>query len=292
MRCLIVTGMSGAGKSICLKILEDLGYFCVDNLPIPLISRFAEMAFEHEKGVNEGDELDNIAIGIDIRSGHVLSELDNILDKLEREGRKCEILYLDASDTVLIRRFKETRRTHPLMIGGRVEQGIPVERKQLEFLKNRANYIIDTSTMLTKELRKELEKIFVENKNFKNLYINVVSFGFKYGIPTDSDLVFDVRFMPNPYYEPELKHKTGNDEEVRKFVMDSPSSVEFLEKLKDMVEFLIPNYIKEGKNQLVISIGCTGGKHRSVTVARALYESLQGDESYGLKLTHRNIESE
>lgn len=288
MRFVIVTGMSGAGKSTTLKILEDMGYFCVDNLPVPLINRFAELAFDDK----EGSGLDKVALGIDVRSGHALSEIDVILDKLEASGKRVEILYLDASNDVIIKRFKETRRAHPLAIDGRVDEGILLERKQLEFLKNRADYILDTGAMLTRDLRIELEKIFVNNKNYKNLYINIVSFGFKYGIPTDSDLVFDVRFMPNPYYIEKLKHKTGKDEKVRDYVMNSPVSVEFLEKLTDMIKFLIPNYIKEGKNQLVISIGCTGGKHRSVTIARALYEALKDDESYGLKLTHRNIESE
>lgn len=288
MRFVIVTGMSGAGKSTTLKILEDVGYFCVDNLPVPLINRFAELAFDDK----EGSGLDKVALGIDVRSGHALSEIDVILDKLEAAGKRAEILYLDASNEVIIKRFKETRRAHPLAIDGRVDEGILLERKQLEFLKKRADYILDTGAMLTRDLRIELEKIFVNNKNYKNLYINIISFGFKYGIPTDSDLVFDVRFMPNPYYIEKLKHKTGNDEKVRDYVMNSPISVEFLEKLTDMIKFLIPNYIKEGKNQLVISIGCTGGKHRSVTIARALYEALKDDESYGLKLTHRNIDSE
>lgn len=288
MRLVIVTGMSGAGKSTALKTLEDLGYFCVDNLPIPLISKVVDMEFDYER---DGD-IDKVALGVDVRSGHALSEIDVILDRLEASGKKCEILYLDASDDVLIKRFKETRRAHPLALDGRVDEGISLERKQLEFLKKRADYIIETGSMLTRELRQELEKIFVDNKKYRNLYINIVSFGFKYGIPTDSDLVFDVRFMPNPYYIESLKYKTGNDKAVRDYVMDSPVSREFLRRLEEMIKFLIPNYIKEGKNQLVIGIGCTGGKHRSVTVARGLYEALKDDESYGLKLTHRNIDSE
>lgn len=287
MRFVIVTGMSGAGKTTTLKVLEDVGYFCVDNLPVELIDKFAEITLD-----DKVDQIDKVALGIDIRNGNGLSEIETELEKLGKKGIKYEIIFLDASDNVLIKRFKETRRAHPLTLEGRVDEGIKLERKRLEFLKSKSNYILDTGSMLTRDLRQEIEKIFVDNKNYKNLFVNIVSFGFKYGIPTDCDLVFDVRFMPNPFYEPELKYKTGNDKEVRDFVMDSDTSREFLIKLQDMISFLIPNYVNEGRNQLVIGIGCTGGKHRSVTVARGLYEWLKKDETLGLKLTHRNIESE
>jgi UPF0042 nucleotide-binding protein len=200
-----------------------------------------------------------------------------------------EILFLDANDDVLIKRFKETRRAHPLALEGRVDEGISNERKQLEFLRKQADFIIDTSTLLIRELRMELENIFVDNKEYKNLFVTIMSFGFKYGIPIDADLIFDVRFMPNPYYVDELKYKTGNDEEVRQFVMNSEVSWKFLDKLYDMIKFLIPNYIQEGKNQLVIGVGCTGGKHRSVTVANALYDKLSEDKDLGIKVYHRDI---
>ena len=285
MRFVIVTGMSGAGKRTAMKILEDVGYFCVDNLPVPLMQKFADLAF------NSMGDIDKVALGADIRSGD-LSQMDSVLDYLKINGRSCEILFLEASDETLIKRFKETRRSHPLVTEGRVDEGIARERDMLAFLKKKADYILETDSMLTKELRSELEKIFVENKEFKNLFINVVSFGFKYGIPTDSDLVFDVRFMPNPFYVEGLKRKTGNDREVNDFVMNSPQSVEFLKKLKDMIDFLIPNYVSEGKNQLVVSIGCTGGKHRSVTIANKIYEELKKKGEYGVKLTHRDIERE
>ena len=285
MRFVIVTGMSGAGKRTAMKILEDVGYFCVDNLPVPLIRKFTDLAF------NSMGDIDKVALGVDIRSGD-LSVVESVIDYLKINEKRCEILYLEASDETLIKRFKETRRTHPLVTEGRVDNGIARERQILSFLKKRADYIMDTDSMLVKELRSQLEKIFVENKKYSNLFINILSFGFKYGIPVDSDLVFDVRFMPNPFYVDKLKRKTGNDIEVNDFVMSSPMSVEFLDKLKDMMEFLIPNYIAEGKNQLVISIGCTGGKHRSVTIANKLYEELKSKGEYGIKITHRDIERE
>lgn len=281
MRFVIVTGMSGAGKSTAMKMLEDFGYFCVDNLPIALIKKFADLSFD-SKG-----KIDKVALGVDIRSGNV-NDLERVLDEIPQK----EIFFIDAGDETLIKRFKETRRTHPLVSQGRVDEGIALERKELKVLKERADYIVNTDNLLTRDLRSEMEKIFVENKDYKNLFINILSFGFKYGIPVDSDLVFDVRFMPNPYYEEDLKHKTGNDKEVQDFVMSSPVSGEFLEKLQDMIRFLIPNYIAEGKHQLVISIGCTGGKHRSVTIANRLYECLKKDEEYGIKITHRDIGKE
>lgn len=285
MRFVIVTGMSGAGKSTTMKILEDLGYFCVDNLPVALFNKFVDLAFGSTK-----DEISKIALGIDIRSGHSLMELDNIIDGIKASGKKCEILFLEASDETLIKRFKETRRSHPLTTMGRVDEGIAKEREALGFLKVKADYIINTDSLLVKELRGELEKIFVKNKEYKNIFINVLSFGFKYGIPMDSDLVFDVRFLPNPYYVEELRPKTGNDKEVNDYVMNSKTSKEFAAKLIDLIKFLIPNYVAEGKNQLVISIGCTGGKHRSVTIANMLYNELKKNDDYGIKLTHRDIE--
>lgn len=283
MKLVILTGMSGAGKSTALKMMEDIGFYCVDNLPIPLIEKFVELS-ESSK-----DELQKFAIGVDIRSGEAFSELHTVLDRLDETGKAAEILYLDAEDQVLVKRYKETRRNHPLAGGERVEAGIALERKQLEFLRKRANYIIDTSRLLTRELRAELEKIFVRQQDYKNLFITILSFGFKYGIPSDSDLVFDVRFLPNPYYVDGLRDKSGNDKEIQDYVLQFKEAHEFLKKLTDMVNFLIPNYIMEGKNQLVISIGCTGGKHRSVTLANELYKQLLGNKEYGLKIEHRDI---
>lgn len=283
MRFVIVTGMSGAGKSTALNRLEDMGYFCVDNLPISLISKFAEMAY------TPGSEIQRVALGVDVRSGEAFGKLEDVLEGMAAASQKYEILFLDAADEVLVKRYKETRRTHPLARGGRVDRGIAQEREKLAFLKRHADYIIDTSKLLTRELNMELEKIFVEGREFKSLVVTVLSFGFKYGIPADADLVFDVRFLPNPYYIDTLREKTGNEAEVQDYVMQNDKGRIFLDKLKDMMEFLIPNYILEGKNQLVIAIGCTGGKHRSVTLANALYQILDKEENYGVRIEHRDI---
>ena len=285
MRFVMVTGMSGAGKSSVLKMLEDMGYFCVDNLPIQLIPKFSQLAVESISTI------DKVALGVDIRSGQNLEQLGDILINFEENNLPYEILFLDASTDVLVKRYKETRRTHPLAREGRVDKGIELERERLKFLKKKANYIIDTSMLLIRELKAEIDKIFLEDGEYQNFIVTVLSFGFKYGIPSDSDLVFDVRFLPNPYYIPELKPQTGNDQPVYDYVMQAPQAVEFLEKLEDMLTFLIPNYIIEGKNQLVISIGCTGGKHRSVTLANAITKQLK-KLSYGVKVEHRDIEKD
>lgn len=286
MRIVIVTGISGAGKSTALKMLEDAGYFCVDNLPVPLLPKFMEML------ILPGSEYTKVGLGIDIRSSQKFGQLRETLETLRKKDVKFEILFLDASDEALIKRYKETRRSHPLAGDGRVDKGIDEERRRTIFLKQQADYIIDTSQMLTRELRSEILKIFVENKNYKNLYVTILSFGFKYGIPGDADLVFDVRFLPNPYYIQDLRPMSGNDAPVRDYVMSSGTARKFLDKLVDMVQFLIPNYVAEGKNQLVIGIGCTGGKHRSVTLANALYYALEQEEGYGLKIEHRDIEKD
>lgn len=283
MRFVIVTGMSGAGKGTALNTLEDAGYFCVDNLPIQLIKRFAEIAYD------EQIQVDNVAIGVDIRSGRALSQLNSCLADLKKCGFPYEILFIECSDATLVKRYKETRRNHPLSTkDGRIIDGIKKERELIGFLKEEADYIIDTSSLLVRELKKELDKIFVSNMEYGNFIITVMSFGFKYGIPRDSDLVFDVRFLPNPYYDLELRPLTGNDEPVQKYVMNCDEAHTFLDKFDDMLQFLIPNYIKEGKNQLVISIGCTGGKHRSVTIANNVYTRLS-KSPYTVRIVHRDI---
>lgn len=283
MRFVIVTGMSGAGKSTVLKFLEDINFFCVDNLPPALLPKFAELCFEQDS------EIDKVAMGIDIRGGKLFSDLFSGLSALKDGGYEYEILFLDASDTALLKRFKETRRSHPLSKNDSIDVGIQKERGLLQDVKEKATYIIDTSNILTRELKEQINHIFLENKSFENLLITICSFGFKYGIPQESDLVFDVRFLPNPFYIQELKEQTGNDEPVYSYVMGFEESHIFLAKLLDMVEFLIPQYIKEGKNQLVISIGCTGGRHRSVTLANALYQQLKG-KNHTLLLKHNDID--
>lgn len=283
MRFVIVTGMSGAGKSTVLKYLEDISFFCVDNIPPALISKFAELCFEKD------NEIDKVALGIDIRGGRLFNDLFKCLDELKEKGYDYEILFLDAEDNTLIKRFKESRRIHPLSKSGSIETGLRNERQALTDVKEKATFIIDTTNMLSRELKEQINHIFVENRNFESLIITVYSFGYKYGIPPESDLVFDVRFLPNPYYIPELKEKTGRDKSVSDYVKSFPECGVFLDKLSDMMEFLIPLYIKEGKNQLVVSIGCTGGKHRSVTVASALYKKLL-EKNHSAVLKHINID--
>lgn len=287
MRFVIVTGVSGAGKSTALKILEDARYFCVDNLPIQLLEKFASLLPEIH-----GEDVQNVALGIDARSGRALDELEVVLDRMKEAGYEFEILFLDAEDSVLVKRYKETRRSHPLAMTGRVDEGIRIEREKMHFLKERADYIIDTSYLLKRELKQEVEKIFVDNQEFCNLMVSVLSFGFKYGIPADADLVFDVRFLPNPYYVDELRPLTGMEDSVFEYVMNSSAAQEFADRLEDMVRFLIPHYVKEGKTNLVIAIGCTGGKHRSVTLARELYGRLLKSGQYGFRLEHRDIEKD
>lgn len=285
MKLVIVTGMSGAGKTIALKMLEDLGFYCVDNLPITLVDKFAQL-------VAAGNEVSQAALGIDIRSGEELNQLAAILSGWKEQGMDYQVLFLDANDGVLIKRYKETRRSHPLAGTGRLDKGIEKERAKLAFLKKDADFIIDTSKLLTRELRLELEKIFLQDQEYSNMFVTVLSFGFKYGIPEDADLVFDVRFLPNPYYEEELRPLTGEDQAVRDYVMRGGICTQFLDRLYDMVDFLLPAYINEGKNQLVIAVGCTGGKHRSVTVSKALYSHLASHAEYGIKIEHRDIDKD
>jgi len=284
MRFVVVTGMSGGGKRTALKLLEDAGFYCVDNLPVSLVEKFVELI------ATPNSEITKAALGLDIRSNQKFGEVEDVLNKLKKNGYDYEILFLDANDQVLLKRYKESRRVHPLEVnGGRVEEGIREERDILQNIKKEANYVIDTSNLLTRELKEELDRIFIQNKEYNSLMINIVSFGFKYGIPADADLIFDVRFLPNPFYIDELKHQTGNDKGVQDYVMSFPEAHEFMDMLSKLLNFLIPNYIREGKYQLVIGIGCTGGRHRSVTLANALYKDMKDHGNYGLKISHRDI---
>ena len=286
MRFVVVTGMSGAGRSSVMRILEDDGYFCVDNLPVSLLPTFVQLTGD------SSEQIERVALGLDIRGGHnSLNEAASTLRGLREEGYTLEILFLEASTPVIVKRYKETRRMHPLAQGGRMDSAIEDERQLLAELKKQADYIIDTTTLLIRDLKQEIDRIFVEDEKFCNFYLTFVSFGFKYGIPSDADLVFDVRFLPNPFYIDTLKPLTGNDREVFDYVMESDKAKNFLGKLKDMLDFLIPNYIVEGKTQLVIAIGCTGGKHRSVTLTNAIYSEYENTE-YGCKKEHRDIEKD
>lgn len=283
MKFVIVTGMSGGGKRTALKMLEDIGFYCVDNLPVALIGKFVELI------VTPNSEVTKVALGIDVRAGQSFDELADILNGIKEAGYVYDMLYMEASDAVLLKRYKESRRMHPLSPEGRVEEGIHKERAILKPIREISDYVIDTSKLLTRELKEELDRIFIGNEAYNSLIISILSFGFKYGIPADADLVFDVRFLPNPFYIDELKHQTGQDQAVQDYVKSFPETEAFMEKLTDMIRFLIPNYVKEGKYQLVIAIGCTGGKHRSVTLANELYKRLKDQGEYGLTIGHRDI---
>jgi len=285
MRFVIVTGMSGGGKATAIHMLEDAGFYCVDNLPVSLIEKFAELILTPDS------EITKVVLGIDARAGQSFEGVSGILENLKKKGIPVEVLFMDASDQVLIKRYKETRRIHPMnSAGDRLEDGIAKERDVLAEIKTKADYIIDSSNLLTRELKEELDRIFVNNEEYNSLMVNILSFGFKYGIPSDADLVFDVRFLPNPYYIDELKHQTGEDKPVQDYVKSFSACKEFVDKLADMLTFLIPNYVKEGKYQLVVAIGCTGGQHRSVTIANEVYERLKDENgNFGLNLSHRDI---
>ncbi|MCD7905302.1 MAG: RNase adapter RapZ [Clostridiales bacterium] len=285
MECVIVTGMSGAGKSLTLKYLEDIGFFCVDNLPPALLPTFVEIC------TNNSTEMEKVALGIDIRGGKLFGDPLKFIGSDYGPEVNFEVLYLDADDKELIKRYKETRRMHPLMKGGTIQSGIIAERELLQGIKERADYIIDTSGMLTRQLKAQINEIFMNKKTFNSMIISVMSFGFKYGIPPEADLVFDVRFLPNPFYIPEMRNFTGKDKIVSDFVLKSEEAKEFSKKLCDMIEFLIPNYKNEGKTRLVIAFGCTGGKHRSVTFAVMLYNYLT-EKGYSTLSSHRDIDKD
>jgi UPF0042 nucleotide-binding protein len=281
LRFVVVTGLSGAGKSEAMKSLEDIGFYCVDNLPPTLISKFAELCYQ-SKG-----SIEKIALGIDIRGRGFFKDLNDSLETLKQFGYEYEILFLDCSDNVLVKRYKMTRRNHPLSSNTDIVEGIKKEREILNELKQKADNIINTSNMKPRDLQEEINRIYLKGDTKGNLIISVTSFGFKHGIPLDADLVFDVRFLPNPYYIEELREKTGEEEIIRTYVMNSPISVKFFEKLSDMIDFLIPQYLEEGKNHLVIAIGCTGGRHRSVTIANLLYDYLK-EKNYRVLKKHRD----
>ena len=281
MKFVIVTGLSGSGKSETIRALEDMGFYCVDNLPPALITKFAELCYQPNSSI------DKVALGIDIRGRKFFEALHESLNYLEKENYKYEMVYLDCNDDVLLKRYKMTRRNHPLAKDMQIPEGIKMERKIMEPLKELSTCIIDTTNMKPKDLKEEIKKIYSSGEDNPNLTISVVSFGFKHGILADADLVFDVRFLPNPYYVEELRAKTGDDKEVRDYVMNSKISEEFYVKLLDMIHFLVPQYIEEGKQHLVIGVGCTGGRHRSVTITNLIAEDLS-NKGYRVVKKHRD----
>lgn len=285
MRFVIVTGMSGAGKSQAIKCLEDMKFYCVDNMPPILIPKFAEICLKSSCMIT------NAAVVVDIRGGEMFKEINNIIDDVKTMGIVPEILFLGADDSALVKRYKETRRKHPLSPDGKIEEGIEKEREFLREIKEKSDYFIDTSNLMTQQLKKSLIEIFGDNNTSEGLLIDIMSFGFKYGIPNDADLVFDVRFLPNPYYIDDLKNHTGLQSDVQEFVLEWQQTKEFLEKLYDMIAYLVPYYQEEGKSQLVIAIGCTGGMHRSVTITEKMYDRLHENKFKVIK-HHRDIEKD
>lgn len=284
MKITIVTGMSGSGKTRVIRYLEDMGYFCIDNMPPVLIPMFSEML------ASAGGKFNNVALVVDMRVGDMINQLREQIAELKKKNYDVLILFLNADDETLVKRYKETRRLHPIENPNGLLASIREERKRLSKLLVEADYVIDTSHTTNSELLDEIKEIFA-SKGSMNIEINVMSFGFKYGIPLDADLVFDVRCFPNPFYIDELKQKTGNDAEVQNYVMSFPTAVEFMDKLSDMMEFMIPLYIEEGKISLTIAVGCTGGKHRSVTMANKLGERIK-EMGYNVKVSNRDIGKE
>lgn len=282
IKMVIITGMSGAGKTVAIQSFEDLGFFCVDNLPPTLLPKFLEIMKE------SGTKMNKVALVMDLRGREFFDSLFHALDEMvELDWITPQILFLDANDQVLVSRYKETRRSHPLASTGLPLEGIRMERELLEELKGRAQLIFDTSNLKPRQLREKILKQFAENEDHP-FNVHVMSFGFKYGIPIDADLVFDVRFLPNPHYIEHMRPKTGMDEEVSSYVLKWNETAKFIEKTVDLLTFMLPQYKREGKSQLVIAIGCTGGQHRSVTLAEYLANHFKND--YKTHVTHRDIE--
>lgn len=282
VRLVIITGLSGAGKTQVVRALEDMGYFCVDNLPPMLIPKFAELCAQSAGNVNK------VALVVDIRGREFFDTLVQALEDMEKQGYMYEMVFLEASDETLIRRYKETRRRHPMAPHGRISEGIARERERVDHLRGRATHIIDTSALTTASLREKVTALFTSESENERMNITVVSFGFKHGIPLDADMIFDVRFLPNPYYVESLRRKSGAVPEVGEYIWKWPITQQFMEKISGLVEFLVPNYIKEGKSQLIIAIGCTGGLHRSVFIAGKIYDGLK-KKGYKVNLDHRDV---
>lgn len=277
---LIITGMSGAGKTQVIRTLEDLNFFCIDNLPAALIPKFAELCRQTSE--------QNVALVVDIRGGRFFDKLLNVLNEMEAGGQKYELIFLDASDSTLVRRYKETRRRHPLGAGTELLKSISNERELLKPLREKATRLIDTTNLATSQLKNLIFDLFSESTEKERMNIIVRSFGFKHGLPVDSDMVLDVRFLPNPFYDEDLRPLTGNDKPVADFICRYPQTFQYLKLEEQLLDFLVPQYVSEGKSQLVISVGCTGGQHRSVFVANKLYDYLR-TQGYNVEITHRDI---
>lgn len=283
MQFIIVTGLSGSGKSGAINVLEDIGFYCIDNMPPQLIAKFADICAQSE------GQIERVAIVTDIRGGELFFKLADNLKELKDKGLAVKILFLDANDDVIMKRYKETRRKHPLddSAHGSLQRAISTEREFLRSVREVADYYLDTSYLSTSQLKEQINSIFMENVN-DFMIVKVMSFGFKYGAPNEADLVFDVRCLPNPFYVSELKSHTGQEACVSDFVMQFEQSVEFLHRLEDMLDFLIPLYVREGKSQLVVAFGCTGGKHRSVTFAEKIFAYLI-EKKIKARLSHRDM---
>ncbi len=285
MQILLISGLSGAGKTRVANILEDMDYYCVDNMPIALLPRFVELC-SATKG-----RYDKVGLVVDTRERGDLSQFFNIIDELKAQNIELSLLFIEAGNKTLVTRFKESRRPHPLQSKGvGLEAAIEKEREVLSFIRERADKIIQTDGLSIARLQKTVTEAFSSGEESESLVLNVKAFGYKYGLPADADLVFDVRFLPNPFYVEELRNLTGMDHEVYDFVMSYPSAREFLEKLTEMMEFLIPKYMEDGRYSLTVGVGCTGGRHRSVTIARALTEELSGKKGIIVQLSCRDIE--
>ncbi len=282
-RIVIITGISGSGKTTSLKALEDINFFCIDNLPLPLLPKFLEI------DLNPFSDIGKIALVIDTREGEFIKKAPSLFQELRQEGYSIEILYLEARDEVILRRFSETRRSHPVKGVLSVKEGIEEEKKLLSELKEMADFIIDTSEMSVHQLKKFVQSIFLNSKKMKKMSISVFSFGYKYGIPHEADLVFDVRFLPNPYFVENLKKLSGKDNPVKEYVLGKQETKTFLKKVKDFLLYLLPLYENEGKSYFNIAFGCTGGEHRSVVIAEEVAKELS-KKGYSVNLYHRDIE--
>ena len=280
-RLIIVTGMSGGGKTQASRYLEDLGYFCVDNLPPVFIPKFVELC------AHAGGHVSKVVLVVDTRSREFFDTFVQVLEDMDRSDTNYEMLFMDASDAAIIRRYKETRRRHPMAPASRITEGIAKERARLAPVRAKATYIIDTSELKKVQLRDKIHRLFGTSEG-EQMNINVLSFGFKFGMPLDADMVLDVRFLPNPFYIESMRHKSGAVPEVADYIAKFPVTQEFLKKLDDLLDFLVPQYVKEGKSQLVIAVGCTGGMHRSVFVAKHIFDRL-GSRGYPVKLEHRDL---